>query len=716
MNGRVEKYNTYWISQAELIQFGVSEKQLRTKYRNRFNQSVPADRRTQDVMPDTGKSWRYAIINGQYYYDLNRIPARTLTKLGINPTELNATDTADTVSIRTREVKQELTRQIKQLINKTESLSLVATGKCTTTEANNKAWLAAALNWIFKNATGKRKISILNALLPRPEVMSLMLNIMEENAPNTLKSMRALRRYIEKHTYPVTATDLLHGNIGNQNRRIVGATNIVNIETGEVFPFDVHQALMYTIYMNIGQGNKLHLAGRNGVYAQYVEAVESFGAEPVALTTVRTYLSSFTGQALTAMERHGVDYANEQFNTYVPRFLPEFSNSVWCIDFSGTKLLYRNDKNKADTLYACRIIDCHSGAVVGYHTYKSKQGESFDDVKPALEMALKTSNNTPAYSLISDNGAAFTAKDANDSLNLIFKHVNHIKKGNKQANPAERYVRILSNYARRESNWRFSGYTAGTGGKIDNRANTDHLNINELPNFTQALQQFADLIHDYNNEIDNKHGVSRIQQYHNNFNPEVQPISDVIRRCCFAASSNIDLSYCRGHIKVVKNKKQYSFSFPNWYDDFQTVQAAIQTKRTDLQVNIRFDEYSASLFTLDGRYIMDVPATKRAHMGIIEANTESFEALSEHTANKEHYTKSINEFIENAKEARNLLYSESEPLTYAESSNKHNQIHLEERNIPINNTPSTPKQDDFDEYVSDEERERRVDELIRKQI
>lgn len=80
--------DTVWVSERLLISVcdGLTEHYLRTKPRYRFLKTVPPSRQKQDILPDTGNPWRYAKIEGKWYYDLERIPdvppANYRSKLG----------------------------------------------------------------------------------------------------------------------------------------------------------------------------------------------------------------------------------------------------------------------------------------------------------------------------------------------------------------------------------------------------------------------------------------------------------------------------------------------------------------------------------------------------------------------------------------------------------------------------------------------------------
>ena len=77
---RSSEGDTTWISQRLIIQVcDISEKHLRTVCRDRYKSSVTPCHRHHNILPDTGKSWRWAKIKNEFYYDLNRIPNRKPT-------------------------------------------------------------------------------------------------------------------------------------------------------------------------------------------------------------------------------------------------------------------------------------------------------------------------------------------------------------------------------------------------------------------------------------------------------------------------------------------------------------------------------------------------------------------------------------------------------------------------------------------------------------
>jgi hypothetical protein len=71
---------TIWISQRLIMSVcDISDELFRVTIRRRYKSSVRPCHRHHNILPDTGKSWRWAKMKGEFYYDLNRIPNRKPT-------------------------------------------------------------------------------------------------------------------------------------------------------------------------------------------------------------------------------------------------------------------------------------------------------------------------------------------------------------------------------------------------------------------------------------------------------------------------------------------------------------------------------------------------------------------------------------------------------------------------------------------------------------
>lgn len=73
---------TWWIAETLLLRAisGLSEGFLRTKCRYEYAKTVSTAKRQKDILPDTGKAWRYARMHGRFYYAYANIPDAAPTR------------------------------------------------------------------------------------------------------------------------------------------------------------------------------------------------------------------------------------------------------------------------------------------------------------------------------------------------------------------------------------------------------------------------------------------------------------------------------------------------------------------------------------------------------------------------------------------------------------------------------------------------------------
>jgi hypothetical protein len=77
--------NTTWVSQLLILDKAadfVTEKYLRCRVRPMYLNKVPPSLRTRDILPNTGRLWRFAKLENGFYYDYNYIPQRIKDLLG----------------------------------------------------------------------------------------------------------------------------------------------------------------------------------------------------------------------------------------------------------------------------------------------------------------------------------------------------------------------------------------------------------------------------------------------------------------------------------------------------------------------------------------------------------------------------------------------------------------------------------------------------------
>ncbi len=81
MKSIIDRDGVRWISEDVLKRYlGIDQSYLKSEARYKYRKTLPPSQRDLSVLPDTGKSWRYAKFFDKFYYDLNRIPDRAPTR------------------------------------------------------------------------------------------------------------------------------------------------------------------------------------------------------------------------------------------------------------------------------------------------------------------------------------------------------------------------------------------------------------------------------------------------------------------------------------------------------------------------------------------------------------------------------------------------------------------------------------------------------------
>lgn len=636
-----------WISERLIEASATYHRKVRSQYKGK---------RLGEITADTGKAWRWAKFNGQYYYDYNRIPDRAPSFYRSNlPVKEEITRTANT-SLRQTEADQEdlflseITGTVKNQVNSKDAIyfTFQASVKFSPAVAQQMAEARAWLNHIreiFNNEDYRNyglKASRFWELLC-DHIRNLNIEVLKANTPGSLRK-KVLYEWPDKDMDAQRA-HLIGNRFGNQNARVIGASKVVNPETGEIMEFDIHEALIYHAWMNPGKANKLHKTGDVSVYSWYAKECEEYGYDPVSESAVAFYLRRFPNRARMSLERDGHDHFNSTYKPYIPAYKPKYTSSVWVADFSGTKLLYRYSKQSwskdgkrkvqkwvTGSGYLLRIVDSATDCIAGWHFIDS--GEDLQSILVGLKNAVEKNNGYAARELVTDNGPAFTSGEGKKRLAMLFEKHRCIQLGNKQANRAELYVRLLSDKARMFNNWSMLGFHST---HADNQANPDYLDMNELPTQAQVLTQITELIDSWNNSPRPDGTIPAVEfAKQDRRNVELEPVSAHVRRYVFGNHRKKILDHCRGFLNLQEAGSAYEYEFPNWEQDAITIDKALYGSN-DMQVKVVFDRSGADIYTPDEKYILTCQPLSKAHSTFAEATDETHAALADLTANKQRF-------------------------------------------------------------------------------
>lgn len=567
---------TIWISEKYLREiFGICiSEYLYKRGRVNYKKSVHPCHRSKDILPATGKSWRYARLYGQFYYGYGYIPDREGTRyrsrLGDKETLLLA---ADEAAEREKKSTQKyflkaLEAYVRDQIDNRDMRFYMfhrIDGACkyNPTQATQ---LAEALAWARSirkliDTGGYTEFGV-NTQSEFYDLCALILHKKELEGFH-ITTGGSLRKRMR--LFPMDQTEqynfLIHKNYGNKNAQILGKNKLVNTATGEIYNFDVHQALILDLWMNPGGSSKAYKQELWGEYKTDLKYWDE-NIEPVSYETLCKYTSSFDVQLKTAKEHHGEKYFNNMYLPYISSKKLEYANSLLCADGSGTVLYkYYDRKGKLRTmnLYIMMISDVATGKIIGWSfSNVGQHSESFEMLRSAMIKALETNNLTEIMEFVSDNHKAFTSNESKQLLNMVCRRVRTIALGNSQANYAETQFRLFKKRLRRLFNWSGSSWGAQN---IENIANTQRLNAEDLPSYGEVIKQIEGKIEEWNNTV-TRTGVSRSQLYAENIHPEAEKIDATIWRRISGRFSKREISRQRGTIVLESAEQKYKFEIP----------------------------------------------------------------------------------------------------------------------------------------------------------
>lgn len=702
---------TIWLSQRLILQVcQVTEEYLRTRARALFKKSIQKGYKYGDYLPNTGSAWRWGKVNGSFYYDFDCLPDRKPTyyrsKFGAKHELLQMYEALQSTdkSNKQNQLINNIQSQVNTFIDNTNityymySAMVGFNQKQAEQMATARAWCL----WIIKQLYNDNfKLLGINKKQDFYQICTDILSPLELEGFK-INSAAYLRNKVNE--FPINGdikeqlNFFISGKYGNDNAQIVGKYPLVDESTGEIFQFDIHEAMMFHLYMNPGASSKEYI--RTLWERDYCEDVKEFQLQPVAYRTFCHHLTRFNKQILTAKARHGVDYYKKHVQTYVTADRLQYAHSLFAGDGSGTiNYKYKKTNGKWSTmkLYVILITDVASRFIAGWSVApKGDHKETPEMVQDAVKMAIENGGNKTMFEFISDNHGAFTSKESKSFLNLAFNKVRTIESGNSQANPAETQFRLFKRSLKDIKN--FLSTSWGTG--IEGQANADYVNIDDMPSYEDAIIQMHELIKRFN-QTKLRDGVTPLERFANK-NPNCKTLEPLVLRYLFAKHTKVDISYMRGYVNVYRshgyNSEQFQFEIPQFGGAGTEMIAKATGYTTGAEVKVVWDEEMADLYTLDDKFIMSCPRVTGASQSHAETNDEKSNALGRLKARKDKQTEYIDEFESSLNEViEGLSYEHSMAL----GSNKedYNAQKINNENINLKNT--TKKRVDRDFNSSD---------------
>ena len=695
-----------WASQRLVMQnCGVSEEFLRTRSRKGYAQSLKSYK-TSDYLPDTGKAWRWAKVKGQFYYDYDRIPDRKPThyrsKLGTKHELLQAYEALLSANNGRKEdlVKNTILGQVALLINNTDIRYYKYDGEVIFThlQAKQMTLAKAWCVWIAKQVENDN--FKLLGIAKKQDFYAICTEIL---SPLELEGFNiSSAEYLRNRTNDFitkTANDkikqlkfFISEKYNNQNAKIVGKYPLFSEETGEIFQFDIHQAIMYNVYMN-PKGSNVEYA-RTIWENKYCEDIKEFGLEPVAYRTFCSHLTRFNKRIMMIRERYGKEYYRKHIQTYVPSDKLSFSHSLFCADGSGIinyQFIDKQGKHKTKKLYVILVTDVASKRIVGWAPAKKGfSNETPEMMMDAVKMAVRRTGKQTMFEFISDNHGAFVSAESKTFLEMIFNKVRTIESGNSQANPAETMFRLFKRSLKDIKSFISTSWNAG----VEGQANPDYIKLDGLPNYEDACIMMNELVERWNDS--KQRDLTTPNQRYQIKHPDCQPMNPIVLRHLFGNHTEVNVARMRGFVDVYKTKgynesKLHQFEIPNFGGEGTEIIAKATGYKYNAIVKVVWDEDFADLYTLDEQYIMTCEKalkTKSSHAEM----SEKHENALDHQMNRKH---SQDQYIDDfeAELANSMLeLGYSQQIAFGGNKESYNGSQIENESKKINKKQTKTKQ------------------------
>ena len=638
---------TLWVSQRLVVECcGVADEYI-WKIRTLYRKSLPASwqavaKNAEFWLGDSGKSWRWGRRGGQYYYDYDRIPDRAPARYrSALPTreELEAFVEEHNLS-QSRERRTALKAALTQAAAEQEDN---ADARWIQTQSGFQIDLAVcrdyarALAWcrfitrvVRDGRTADYGVPTVGAFY------DACASVLSQLRLSNLRVTTAASLRKKLAGFPAEAEEqrrwIISRKIGNNNRQIVGKYPVVDHTTGEIYRFDVHEAIMLMAYVNLEGPQKESLTAL--YHDKYVPAINEAGELPVSERTFCRRLTSLPNRLKFDLFRHGEDYFKKHLLTYIPSKELTWAHSLFCGDGSGL-ISYRYTSRKYDretkryteqtrtrNLYVVMVTDVASGYIAGYGIApEGSSEETFESVQAAVRMAVESGGRQTMFEFVSDNAPSFSGAASREWLSSVFNRVRRIERGNSQANPAETYFRLFKNIVLRSCReFVRSSHNASVGG----RANTDGMTVFDYPTYDEAIAVLRERIDVWNNRRLGD-GTTPAERFARK-NPACRSMDACQLRQIFGTTTELSVERMRGFVAPTGAAATCMYEIP----DYATTGAAAISRATgngyDSRVRVVYDATGADLYSLEGRFIMTCPPVTGASKAYIETTPKQWEA------------------------------------------------------------------------------------------
>ena len=378
-----------WLQQDYLLQQlpDLNDTYLRVKARPVYKESVSKCFQDNDILPDTGKAWRWAKLNGTFYYAYDNIPDKApacyKSNLPSRAELLNLTKKTATPAVF-------LPGDFKAFISDNYTQYLHCYGDCSKQQQQKLATACAVLDYSSQYITATGYDVKKNTLF-----IDISNTIQEEDLSYIPKNFRRLKEKILK------ALD------GEQVNKLITLPRADN-KNASTYNEEEVESWVYHL-RDMGQNYT------NSFIIRKVWEMCRLNEKPEPSERwIGTIMEKYKMKYLTAGNRFGdKNSLTNSYKGYVPMANALFAGDCWQVDATRFNIIgHKADDKSIKYLFIVVIRDVHSGDIVGYDFDYAENRWVYTN---ALAMAVKTTGYLP-WELVLDR---FPGHNSEEFTNLI---------------------------------------------------------------------------------------------------------------------------------------------------------------------------------------------------------------------------------------------------------------------------------------------------------
>lgn len=329
-----------WLSERLILEqlSDLTLKYMKTHARYKYRETVPTRFKDQNILPDTGASWRYARQNSQFYYDYDRLPEERRALLP---------------------EKEQLLAMYKQQMFASQATTLEAHFR-EAMRLNARLYLA---DYAGYNEEHMNKLSEAAAVLVAAATwigdhdIDIKRDQFFFEAADAVKKIHV--QYLPTHHRRLK--DKILAVLEGQSLKDAvdlpraGNSNALRYGDNEI------RSWLY----------QLRVSPQNYTDAYCIRKVQKLcvmtGKDTPSRSWMQTLLSANKTKWIT-QDRYGSGRKRNQYEGYTPIENAVFAGDCWQVD--GTRwnfIPFRNDQGKEQYLYIIAVTDVYSGDLVGHH-------------------------------------------------------------------------------------------------------------------------------------------------------------------------------------------------------------------------------------------------------------------------------------------------------------------------------------------------------------